>query len=113
MRSQRWDVEAVVASMVEQKRSGCRDFEFAFARALKQHPPRSMDSRQAEPWEEMDLFHQDVFVEPSVLEFTRQALDDAWHGRNRGVAGFSLEALFDSVDESSSAKVAGDFRMAA
>jgi hypothetical protein len=84
---------AVTAAVIEQKLAGCRDFDHAFSVALKRYPPGSTDRRVLPPFEEADLFHQELEVELSLVDWTRQHLSDAWHGRNRGVAMFTLDSL--------------------
>lgn len=83
--------EAVVASLVQSKRQGL-SFESAWARALREHRPRSRDERGS--FEEGTLFDVSGQVEESLVEFTQRVCLDAWHGGRPSLRNFTLGMLY-------------------
>lgn len=103
---------AVVATLREKLQAGC-GFDRAWQLATKENPPSLRDRRRVDPWQEADLFHQDVEFEPSVVEFMRTHCEAAFLGRLPELAYFSLEALAASDDERSGVSHMSSFRLAA
>lgn len=103
---------AVVATLRQELLAGC-GFEYAWILALKRHPPNGRDRRRIDAWQEADLFHQDVEIEPSVVEFLKMHCEAAYLGRLPELSFFSLDGLRDSLDERSGLAVMDDYRQAA
>lgn len=100
-----WEAR-MVDSLVALKRSGCRDFDYAWAQAVKANPPRGRDAAVTA------LFDEDGLPQVSLADAFCNYAEDAWHGRKPGLRAFSMD-LVRELDHTTAAQRPGRIKAAA